>query len=33
MSRQNAYIERINRTIRYDWLTQELFDTIDDVQD
>ena len=30
---QNAYIERFNRTARYDWLAQELFDTIDDVQD
>jgi putative transposase len=30
---QNAYIERFNRTVRYDWLTPELFDTIDDVQD
>ena len=30
---QNAYIERFNRTVRYDWLAQELFDTIDDVQD
>jgi putative transposase len=30
---QNAYIERFNRTVRYDRLAQELFDTIDDVQD
>jgi putative transposase len=29
---QNAYIERFNRTVRYDWLAQELFDTIDEVQ-
>ncbi len=29
---QNAYIERFNRTVRYDWLVQELFDTIDEVQ-
>jgi putative transposase len=29
---QNVYIERFNRTVRYDWLAQELFDTIDDVQ-
>ncbi len=30
---QNVSIERFNRTVRYDWLAQELFDTIDDVQD
>jgi putative transposase len=30
---QNAYIERFNRTVRYDWLAQQLFDTIDEVQD
>ena len=30
---QNAYIERYNRTVRYDWLGQYLFDTIHEVQD
>lgn len=30
---QNAYIERYNRTVRYDWLSQYLFDSIDEVQD
>jgi putative transposase len=30
---QNAYIERYNRTVRYDWLGQYLFDTIEEVQD
>ena len=30
---QNAYIERYNRTVRYDWLNQYLFSTIDEVQD
>jgi len=30
---QNAYIERYNRTVRYDWLAQYLFDSIADVQD
>ena len=30
---QNAYIERFHRTVRYDWLAQQLFDTIDEVQD
>jgi len=29
---QNAYIERFNRTVRYDWLAQELFGTLDEVQ-
>jgi putative transposase len=30
---QNAYIERYNRTVRYDWLAQTLFDSIEEVQD
>ena len=30
---QNAYIERYNRTVRYDWLGQYLFDSIAEVQD
>ena len=29
---QNAYVERYNRTVRYDWLTHHLFDSIDEVQ-
>ena len=29
---QNAYIERFNRTVRYDWLSQDIFDTIEEVQ-
>jgi putative transposase len=29
---QNAYIERYNRTVRYDWLNQYLFSTIDEVR-
>ena len=29
---QNAYIERYNRTVRYDWLNQFLFETIAEVQ-
>jgi putative transposase len=29
---QNAYVERYNRTVRYDWLAQTLFDSIDEVQ-
>lgn len=29
---QNAYIERYNRTVRYDWLNQYLFETIDEAQ-
>lgn len=30
---QNAYIERYNRTVRYDWLTHYLFKSIEEVQD
>lgn len=30
---QNAYIERYNRTVRYEWLAQYLFDSITQVQD
>jgi putative transposase len=30
---QNAYIERFNRTVRYDWLNQHLFKSIEEVQD
>jgi putative transposase len=30
---QNAYIERYNRTVRYDWLAHYLFETIEEVQD
>ena len=30
---QNAYVERYNRTVRYDWLAHHLFDSIEDVQD
>lgn len=30
---QNAYIERYNRTVRYDWLNQYEFDSLSDMQD
>ncbi len=30
---QNAYIERYNRTVRYDWLAQYLFSSIKEVQE
>jgi putative transposase len=30
---QNAYVERYNRTVRYGWLSQRLFECIEDVQD
>lgn len=30
---QNAYVERYNRTVRYDWLAQHLFASILEVQD
>jgi len=29
---QNAYFERYNRTVRYDWLSQYLFESIEQVQ-
>ncbi len=28
----NAYIERYNRTVRYDWLAHYLFESIEEVQ-
>jgi putative transposase len=27
---QNAYVERYNRTVRYDWLAHHLFETVDE---
>ena len=30
---QNAYVERYNRTVRYDWLSHYLFESIVEVQD
>ena len=30
---QNAYVERYNRTVRYEWLSQHLFDTIEEMPD
>ena len=30
---QNAYVERYNRTVRYDWLEQYLWTEIDEAQD
>jgi len=29
---QNAYIERYNRTVRYEWLSQHLWESIEEVQ-
>jgi len=31
-SQRNAYVLRFNRTVRYDWLSQYRFETIDQVQ-
>ena len=31
-SQQNAYVERYNRTVRYDWLAQNLFENLEEVQ-
>ena len=30
---QNAYIERQNRTVRGEWLSQYIFETIEEAQD
>lgn len=30
---QNAYVERFNRTVRYDWLSQDIFGTLEEVQE
>ena len=30
---QNAYIERYNKTVRYDWLAHYLFESVADVQE
>lgn len=30
---QNAYVERLNRTVRYEYLNQYLFRELEDVQD
>lgn len=29
----NAYVERQNRTVRYDWLERYLFESVSEVQD
>ena len=29
---QNAYVERYNRTLRYDWLNQNMFMTVEEAQ-
>lgn len=29
---QNGYIERYNRTVRYDWLNQYLFESLEEIQ-
>jgi len=30
---QNAYVERYNRTVRYDWLAHHLFEILDEIQE
>jgi putative transposase len=30
---QNAYIERFNRMVRYDWLGQYLFESLNELQE
>lgn len=31
--RQNAYVERFNHTVRYNWLNQYIFETVEEVQE
>ncbi len=33
LPQQNGYIERYNRTARYDWLNQYLFESLEEIQD
>ncbi len=30
---QNAYVERFNRTVRYEWLSQHYWQSVDEVQE
>jgi putative transposase len=30
---QNAYIERYNRTVRHEWLAQNIFEIIEEAQE
>lgn len=30
---QTAYVERYNRTVRYEWLAYHLFETLDEIQE
>ena len=30
---QNGYVERYNRTVRYDWLNQYLFESLEEIRD
>jgi putative transposase len=30
---QNAYVERYNRTVRYNWLAHHLFESLEEIQD
>ena len=30
---QNGYAERYNRTVRYDWLNQYLFESLEEIQE
>ena len=33
LAQQNAYVERYNMTVRYDWLAYHLFETLDEIQE
>jgi putative transposase len=30
---EHVYVERYNRTVRYDWLTHHLFESIEEAQE
>jgi putative transposase len=30
---QNGYVERYNRTVRYDWLNQHLFESLEEIRE
>jgi putative transposase len=32
-AQQDTYVERYNRSVRYDWLAHHLFETLDEIQE
>ena len=33
LRKKNAYVERFNRTVRYEWLSQHYWESINEVQE